>query len=318
MNANQHHRLLFKIWVFFFFIGIYEADASFNLKKECEVGYDGVYLSDIVEAADGMAIPVILLDSAPKWGAVRDYSATELKRLIQKKAQAVKVKFGAEEKSLRVVRKGRALKGDELIQALKEEISKSPLYADGELEMGFSREWKTVLIPDAPLELKLLSNLSYRASQITVRFQLLDGSLPLGSFSVYVKMALWRDVWIASRSINRGTPLPEAKLEQKRMDIIKNRRDLWSGNPLDGRLWFQEIVSPGRLIYARAVGMKPVVRRGGLAKAVVKNGSLTVSANVKVLEDGAPGDVVRVQNVITRKELIGEVVDENTIKIRNL
>ena len=64
--------------------------------------------------------------------------------------------------------------------------------------------------------------------------------------------------------------------------------------------------------------MKPVVRRGGLAKAVVKNGSLTVSANVKVLEDGAPGDVVRVQNLVTRKELIGEVVDENTVKIRNL
>ena len=48
------------------------------------------------------------------------------------------------------------------------------------------------------------------------------------------------------------------------------------------------------------------------------NGSLTVSANVKVLEDGAPGDVVRVQNLVTRKELIGEVVDENTVKIRNL
>ena len=64
--------------------------------------------------------------------------------------------------------------------------------------------------------------------------------------------------------------------------------------------------------------MKPVVRRGGLAKAVVTNGSLTVSANVKVLEDGAPGDVVRVQNLVTRKELIGEVVDENTVKIRNL
>jgi flagella basal body P-ring formation protein FlgA len=37
-----------------------------------------------------------------------------------------------------------------------------------------------------------------------------------------------------------------------------------------------------------------------------------------VLEDGAPGDVVRVQNISTRKELIGEVIDENTVKIRKL
>ncbi len=61
--------------------------------------------------------------------------------------------------------------------------------------------------------------------------------------------------------------------------------------------------------------MKPVVRRGSLAKAVVSNGAVQVSAKVKVLEDGAPGEAVRVQNVATRKELIGEVLDENTIKI---
>ncbi len=39
------------------------------------------------------------------------------------------------------------------------------------------------------------------------------------------------------------------------------------------------------------------------------------AAGVAALEDGAPGEVVRVQNVRTRKELIGEVIDENTIKI---
>ena len=61
--------------------------------------------------------------------------------------------------------------------------------------------------------------------------------------------------------------------------------------------------------------MKPVVRRGSLAKAVVTAGSIQVSTKVKVLEDGAPGDVVRVQNVRTRKEIIGEVLDESTIKI---
>ena len=204
-----------------------------------------------------------------------------------------------------------------MLQSLKDEVTKSPLYSDGELEMVFSREWRSLLIPDGPLELKLISKLNYRTQQTTLRFQLLDAGVSIGSFSAYVKMALWKNVWVAGRPISRGMLLPEAKLEQQRLDIIKNRRDLWDGNPSDNRLWFQEVVSPGRMIYARSVGMKPVVRRGGLAKAVVTNGSLTVSANVKVLEDGAPGDVVRVQNMATRKELIGEVIDEKTVKIRN-
>ena len=317
MKVNQHHYLIKALSVSALFFLLGQARADFVLKAECEVGVDGVYLSDVVEAAKGDPIPAIHLDVSPRWGSVREYAADELMKLIQTRAQAVHVRAGAQG-NVRVVRRGRALKEAEVLQALKDEVARSPLYAGGELEMIFSREWRSLIIPDGPLELKLVSKLNYRTPQTTMRFQLLDAGVPIGSFSAYVKMALWKDVWVASGSINRGTLLPEAKLERQRMDIIKNRRDLWDGNPSDSRFWFQEEISPGRLIYARSVGMKPVVRRGGLAKAVVTNGSLTVSANVKVLEDGAPGDVVRVQNLVTRKELIGEVVDENTVKIRNL
>ena len=317
MKVNQHHYFIKALSVFAFFFSLGQARADFVLKAECEVGVDGVYLSDVVEASKGAPIPAIQLDVSPRWGSVREYAADELIKLIQTRAQTVRVRAGSQDK-VRVVRRGRALEEDEVLQTLKEEVTKSPLYADGELEMIFSREWRSLLIPDGPLELKLVSNLNYRTPQTTLRFQLMDAGVPIGSFSAYVKMVLWKDVWVASSSINRGMLLPEAKLEQQRMDIIKNRKDLWDGNPFDSRFWFQSVVSPGGLIYARSVGMKPVVRRGGLAKAVVTNGSLTVSANVKVLEDGAPGDVVRVQNMATRKELIGEVVDENTVKIKNL
>ena len=318
MKGIQHHSLITAFIGLGLVFPLGQARAGFLLKTECEVDADGVYLSDIVEAAGGQPIPAIQLDVSPKWGAVREYSVSELKEIIKVKAPAVSVSFGADSDVTRVTRKGRALEEGEVIESLKEELLKSPLYSEGELEMEFSRAWKSLLIPDGPLDLKLITKLNYRTTQSTLRFQLMDGGASVGVFSAYVKMALWKDGWVASGSINRGMLLPEAKLEQQRMDIIKNRKDLWDGNPLDSRFWFQEVISPGRLIYARSVGMKPVVRRGGLAKAVVMSGSLTVSANVKVLEDGAPGDVVRVQNVATRKELIGEVVDENTVKIRKL
>ena len=77
--------------------------------------------------------------------------------------------------------------------------------------MIFSREWKSLIIPDGPLELKLVSKLNYRTPQTTLRFQLLDAGVSIGSFSACVKTALWKDVWVASGSINRGTLLPEAK-----------------------------------------------------------------------------------------------------------
>ena len=94
---------------------------------------------------------------------------------------------------------------------------------------------------------------------------------------------------MATRQITRGTLLPVAKLKKQRHNMMKVRQDLWGGNPSDGRFWFQENISPGRLIYDKAVVMKPVVRRGSLAKAIITTGPLLVSTNVKVLEDGAPG-----------------------------
>ena len=143
----------------------------------------------------------------------------------------------------------------------------------------------------------------------------MDGGVPFGVFSAPVKMSLWKEAWMATDQITRGTLLSKVELKKQRVNTIKVRQDLWEGNPSDGRYWFRENISPGRLVYSRAIVMKPVVRRGSLAKAVVSNGPVQVSAKVKVLEDGAPGEAVRVQNITTRKELIGEVLDENTIKI---
>ena len=181
--------------------------------------------------------------------------------------------------------------------------------------MELIRPWKPMLVPDGALEMRMLTKINYRTSQTSLRFQLMDGGVPFGVFSAAVKISLWKDAWVATRQINRGTLLTEAKLKKQRHNMIKVRQDLWGGNPSDGRFWFQENISPGRLIYDKAVVMKPVVRRGNLAKAIITTGPLLVSTNVKVLEDGAPGEVVRVQNVRTRKEIIGEVIDEKPIKI---
>jgi flagella basal body P-ring formation protein FlgA len=161
----------------------------------------------------------------------------------------------------------------------------------------------------------MVSKINYPTSQTSLRFELMDGGVPFGIFSAPVKMAIWTEAWMAKGRITRGDVLSKVQLERQLVNAIKVRQDLWDGNPADGRYWFRENISPGRLVYSRAVVMKPVVRRGSLAKAVVAAGSLRVSTKVKVLEDGAPGEAVRVQNVVTRKELIGEVLDENTIKI---
>ena len=292
-----------------------QAEAAFTLNTTCEVSGDGVYLSDLVDSKAGEAVPAILVDVSPSWGTVRKYSANELIKLINEKAQGVEVTASEPDQQTTLRRKSRSMDSSQILELLKSELLKSPLFDEGELEMELIRPWKPMLVPDGALEMRMLTKINYRTSQTSLRFQLMDAGVPFGVFSAAVKISLWKDAWVATRQITRGTLLPEAKLKKQRHNMIKVRQDLWGGNPSDGRFWFQENISPGRLIYDKAVVMKPVVRRGSLAKAIITTGPLLVSTNVKVLEDGAPGEVVRVQNVRTRKEIIGEVIDEKTIKI---
>ena len=274
-----------------------------------------MYLSDLLESKTGEAIPAIMIDVSPSWGTIREYSSQDLIKLINEKAQGVEVVSSEADIKTSISRSSRALGSREVLELLRVELLKSHVFKQGELELESIRPWKTLLVPDGPVELRMVSKINYPTSQTSLRFQLMDGGVPFGVFSAPVKMSLWKEAWVATGQITRGNLLPKVQLERQRVNMIMVRQDLWEGNPSDGRYWFRENISPGRLVYSRAVVMKPVVRRGSLAKAVVSTGLVRVSTSVKVLEDGAPGEAVRVQNIRTRKELIGEVLDENTIKI---
>ncbi len=317
MTHYQHHSKVTTglLCLVVFFMALGQGGVAFTLKTKCEVSGDGVYLSDLVKLEAGQPVPALLIDNSPTWGVVREYSVEELVGLIQGKAQGINVVAASNDHKIKISRSARQLDPNEVLLQLRTALISSPVFGGGELELNFVRPWKTLLVPDGPLEIKMLTKLNYATSQTSLRFQLLDGGVPFGVFSAPVKISLWKDAWVANEAITRGTLLTESELEKQRVDAIRVRQDLWDGNHSDGRFWFRENISPGRLVYARAVEMKPVVRRGDLAKAVIATGPLLVSTNVKVMEDGAPGEVVRIQNVKTRKELVGEVLDEKTIKI---
>ena len=316
---RSQHQALFHAYVSAVFHGVLlalgQAEAAFTLKSSCEVSRDGVYLSDLVESRTGEPIPAIMIDTSPSWGTIRKYSSQNLIKLINEKAQGVEVECDEGGEEISISRSSRVLGLEEVLESLRVELVKSPVFSQGELELESIRPWKTLLVPDGPVELRLVTRINYPTFQTSLRFELLDGGVPFGIFSAPVKMSIWKEAWVAKNQVTRGDVLSKVQLEKQRVNAIKVRQDLWDGNPSDGRYWFRENISPGRLVYSRAVVMKPVVRRGSLAKAVVTAGSLQVSTKVKVLEDGAPGEAVRVQNVRTRKELIGEVLDESTIKI---
>jgi flagella basal body P-ring formation protein FlgA len=83
----------------------------------------------------------------------------------------------------------------------------------------------------------------------------------------------------------------------------------------DATLEFSESIQAGMPLLARYVKLRPVLHRGQIADAIVQDGALSITMKVEVLEDGAPGQIIRARNSDSRHDIRGKVLDQQTILV---
>ncbi len=75
-------------------------------------------------------------------------------------------------------------------------------------------------------------------------------------------------------------------------------------------------IQAGEPVRESQVEVPPVVKRGDLVTLRAENDTLVITALGKVLETGKPGDLIRVENVSSRREVYGRVLDSKTVEAR--
>lgn len=211
----------------------------------------------------------------------------------------------------------RLLERDELVLLVTRALEASLGRDAGELEVQLLRPWTALPVPDEPLTLILRDLPTTGLSpQCLLRFELRAGPRFLGVWQTAVQLRLWREVWVARTTISRGTLLQEADLVRERRDVLPLRAPLANlDDPGPLELEFCDVVPAGMPVPARALRPRPVLRRGQTAEAVLEDGALRISLRVEVLEEGAPGQLVRVRNPLSRRDLYGRVVDSQTVRV---
>jgi flagella basal body P-ring formation protein FlgA len=59
----------------------------------------------------------------------------------------------------------------------------------------------------------------------------------------------------------------------------------------------------------------PLVRRGDLVTILALAGRISVSVPGEMRDSGVKGEVVRVKNLMSRREILARVVDKNTVRV---
>jgi flagella basal body P-ring formation protein FlgA len=72
---------------------------------------------------------------------------------------------------------------------------------------------------------------------------------------------------------------------------------------------------PGTVIRFADIYDPPAITHGKEVQAVVRRGNIEVTVNVRAIEDGKAGEMIRVENTASHKLLKGKVLDEKTVLI---
>jgi flagella basal body P-ring formation protein FlgA len=188
----------------------------------------------------------------------------------------------------------------------------------GELVLTSVQPLPKVEVPeDFPLIVKITQPpAGGLGSFMTVKFSVTVGDQPRGEHTAFFKAALMREVWVATKFCNRLKTLDQVSLKRKKMNVINLRNGIWEGDKLTDDLQIIQAVPSGTVLQPRHVRRKPVVLRNQTVQAVIRHKALHIRLPVIALEDGAPGDVIRLRNPKSYKELRGTVVNSDTVSIK--
>ncbi len=195
-------------------------------------------------------------------------------------------------------------------------LQKNYVKDKGELELNFKQPWVAPILPDEPLTVKILE---LPAGGVTpsfiIRFQLCTVTQTVGTWQATLQAHVWREVWVAHSDLQRGESLGEADVARERRDVLTVCESLAEFSPADPSLQLASQIQAGNLLLARNLKPRAVVHRGQIADAFLEDGTLSIMMKVEVLEDGAPGQIVRARNPVSLRNLSGKVINEKTILI---
>jgi flagella basal body P-ring formation protein FlgA len=150
-------------------------------------------------------------------------------------------------------------------------------------------------------------------ARLLVEF-LQDGRVA-GSVTATAHVAVFGDVWVSRRAIPRGTTVAAD-------DVTVERRDV-SVLPRDAVTRVEEVVrKEARVAIPALMPLRhdqlrapAVVRRGDIVTLLAESAGLRITTKGEVREDAPRDAQVRVWNLASRKEVVGRVVDEQTIAV---
>ena len=201
-----------------------------------------------------------------------------------------------------------------LTQKIAENLRESYQHLEGDMQVALARTKPNIELPkgDPSLELTSLPSGGLR-SRVLLHYQLTVNDEVVHADTVSVVVKLLQEVFVANRRLARKEPVRLDDLTLTTMDVLASRD---KPIPPSTDLSVYEMnytILEGTVLSQRYLRLTPAIHRGDMVTGWLKRGLLEINLRLEALEEGAPGQIIRLKNPNTRKTLRGIVRDEQSI-----
>lgn len=186
---------------------------------------------------------------------------------------------------------------------------------DGDVQLQLLRPFTLPTPAAAPIEVLVSDFPNTVSSTLLIRVRFSAAGTSLSEVSLSVKAQLWRDAWVTRQPGNRGDPLDRAALDVRRVDALRDRDSLPASSELE-ELSYARSVPADRVLMWRDVAKRLLVRKGEIVEVSASDGQLTITMKALAMQSGGVGDLVVVRNLESKKDISGQVVAENRVRVR--
>lgn len=283
-----------------------------RLNPAAQVDGEGIFLSHVLQS--DKSLPVTRLCDAPAFGTTVVLTRSQIEGFARTTGADLGGTNWTGPDSIRISRRTRTLAEADALTLLTGTLQRDLVKDRGELELRFTHPWTAITVPDEPLTVKVvdLPTIGITPS-FMARFELRTAHETVGTWQASFEAHIWRDVWVAAAPLKRGDALEAGNVSRERRNVISIHEALADFSEGDATQEIAEGVAAGAPLIARDIHLRPVVFRGQPADGVLHDGALTITMRVEVLEDGAPGQIIRLRNPQTRHDLRGKVINEQTV-----
>ncbi len=134
------------------------------------------------------------------------------------------------------------------------------------------------------------------------------------SVLVRAEVKRYQQVVVAARTIDAQEIIASDALRLERMDTGRLTSYITDANQVLG-LASRRSIAIGTPITSSMVVKPVLIKRGALVTIVARMGDIEVTATGQALQDGAQGQLIRVQNMNSKRMIAAQVVDASTVLV---